>query len=95
MRILGIYRLNHVSYGYHPNVPLPTGRLVADERVFGCLCVGFGPPQPYTSHFDLTMLQPDVFVDGDPIQVNGRYVDEEIPSTGSLAKSTWVLMRPS
>ena len=23
-----IYRLCHVSYGYHPNVPLPTGRLV-------------------------------------------------------------------
>lgn len=74
----GIYRLNHVSYGYHPNVPLPTGRLVADERVFGCLCVGFGPPQPYTSHSDLTILRPDVFVDGEPVQVDGRYVDRDV-----------------
>lgn len=74
----GIYRLNHVSYGYHPNVPLPTGRLVADERVFGCLCVGFGPPQPYTCHSDLTILGADVYVDGDPVQVRGRYVDQDI-----------------
>lgn len=74
----GIYRLNHISYGYHPNVPLPTGRLVADERVFGCLCVGFGPPQPYTCHSDLTILSPTVHVDGDPIQLNGRYVDSGV-----------------
>ena len=74
----GIYRLNHVSYGYHPNVPLPTGRLVADERVFGCLCVGFGPPQPYTCHSDVTILGANVHVDGEPIQLNGRYVDSEV-----------------
>lgn len=74
----GIYRLNHVSYGYHPNVPLPTGRLVCDERVFGCLCVGFGPPQPYTCHSDLTILGATVHVDDEPIQVDGRYVDPEV-----------------
>ncbi len=74
----GIYRLNHISYGYHPNVPLPTGRLVADERVFGCLCVGFGPPQPYTCHSDLTILEATVHVDDEPIQIKGRYVDPEV-----------------
>ena len=71
----GIYRLNHVSYGYHPNVPLPTGRLVADERVFGCLCVGFGPPQPYTCHSDLTILGATVHVDGELLQRKGRYLN--------------------
>lgn len=73
-----IYRLNHVSYGYHPNVPLPTGRLVVDERVFGCLCVGFGPPQPYTCHHDLTILQATVEVDGLLVQEAGRYVDRQL-----------------
>jgi len=80
----GIYRLNHVSYGYHPNVPLPTGRLVADERVFGCLCVGFGPPQPYTCHSDLTILRATVRVDDEPLQIKGRYVD---PEARKLARS--------
>ena len=80
----GIHRLNHVSYGYHPNVPLPTGRLVCDERVFGCLCVGFGPPQPYTCHSDLTILGATVHVDGLPIQIRGRYVD---PGVRKLARS--------
>ena len=73
-----IYRLCHISYGYHPNVPLPTGRLVADERVFGCLCVGFGPPQPYRCHTDLTILEATVEVDGELIQDNGRFVDHRI-----------------
>ena len=80
----GIHRLNHVSYGYHPNVPFPTGRLVADERVFGCLCVGFGPPQPYTCHSDLTILHPTVCVDGEPVQVKGRYVDRDIRRLAGL-----------
>ena len=80
----GIYRLNHVSYGYHPNVPLPTGRLVCDERVFGCLCVGFGPPQPYTCHSDLTILGATVHVDDEPIQIDGLYVD---PGVRKLARS--------
>ena len=73
-----IYRLCHISYGYHPNVPLPTGRLVADERVFGCLCVGFGPPQPYKCHTDLTILEATVEVDGELIQDSGRFVDPRI-----------------
>ena len=80
----GIFRLNHVSYGYHPNVPLPTGRLVADERVFGCLCVGFGPPEPYSCHNDLTILRATVEMDGELIQENGRYVD---PQTVELARA--------
>lgn len=80
----GIHRLSHVSYGYHPNVPLPTGRLVADERVFGCLCVGFGPPQPYTCHTDLTILGATVQVDDEPIQIDGLYVD---PGVRKLARS--------
>lgn len=80
----GICRLNHVSYGYHPNVPLPTGRLVCDERVFGCLCIGFGPPQPYTCHSDLTILGATVYVDDEPIQIDGQYVD---PGVRRLARS--------
>ena len=80
----GIHRLNHVSYGYHPNVPLPTGRLVCDERVFGCLCVGFGPPQPYTCHSDLTILGATVHIDDEPVQIKGVYVD---PVVRKLARS--------
>jgi leucyl aminopeptidase (aminopeptidase T) len=74
----GIFLLNHVSYGYHPNVPVPTGRLVADERVFGGLCVGLGPPQPYSCHMDLTLLAPTVEIDGIIIEERGVYVDEEL-----------------
>lgn len=80
----GIHRLNHISYGYHPNVPFPTGRLVTDERVFGCLCVGFGPPQPYTCHSDLTILRATVCLDSEPVQVKGRYVDRDIRTLAHL-----------
>jgi leucyl aminopeptidase (aminopeptidase T) len=73
-----IYQLNHVSYSYHPNVLFPTGRLVADERVFGSICVGLGPPQPYSCHMDLTMLSPTVEIDDVLIEERGVYLDEEL-----------------
>lgn len=73
-----INQLNHFSYGYHPRVPFPTGRLVTDERVFGAICVGFGPPQPYACHQDLTILDATVIADGITVQERGQYVDEEV-----------------
>jgi leucyl aminopeptidase (aminopeptidase T) len=73
-----LFRLNHFSYGYHPNVMFATGRLVNDERVFGCLCVGLGPPQPYSCHMDLTLLSPTVEIDGEVIEIDGKYVDPEL-----------------
>jgi leucyl aminopeptidase (aminopeptidase T) len=73
-----IFQLNHFSYGYHPNVLFATGRLVADERVYGCLCVGLGPAQPYSCHMDLTLLSPTVEIDGVVVEIDGRYVDREL-----------------
>jgi leucyl aminopeptidase (aminopeptidase T) len=74
----GIDRLCHVSYGYHSAVPRPTGRLVNDERVWGCLCVGFGPPMPYPVHTDLTLLRPTVEIDGEIVEREGVYVDTDV-----------------
>lgn len=73
-----IHDLCHVSFGYHPRVPFPTGRLVKDERIFGCLCVGFGPPIPYPFHNDLEILEPTIEIDGQVIEQDGIYVDPEV-----------------
>jgi len=87
-----IYRMCHLSYGYHPNALFSTGSLVNDERVFGCLCIGFGPPMPYACHTDLTILEPSVTIDGVAIQQDGRYRD---PVLNGLAGELGVLDYPS
>lgn len=82
-----IYRMCHLSYGYHPSALFPSGSLVNDERVFGCLCIGFGPPMPYDCHTDLTILEPTVGIDGNVVQRDGKYLD---PVLVELAKNLGV-----
>ncbi|MDR7500545.1 MAG: hypothetical protein QN169_12530, partial [Armatimonadota bacterium] len=41
-----MYRVAHFSLGFNPGVRRPTGRIVEDERLFGCLNVGIGTQGP-------------------------------------------------
>lgn len=76
-----MYRIAHWSLGFNPGVTKPTGRIVEDERVFGCVELGLGTkgawiggdPWVAAAHTDGSMLNPSIYLDGDPIEKDGRY----------------------
>jgi len=79
-------RLAHYSLGFHPGIPKPTGRIVEDERVFGCIEMGIGTQGPSlmgkcwsaASHTDGVVLNPTIILDGKVLEENGRYVHPRI-----------------
>jgi leucyl aminopeptidase (aminopeptidase T) len=75
-----MYRLAHVSLGFNPGVTRPTGRIVEDERVFGCVEVGFGKSRFWdaSAHTDAVVLRPSIWLDGLLIEREGRYVHPQL-----------------
>ncbi|MDR7544764.1 MAG: hypothetical protein QN120_11020 [Armatimonadota bacterium] len=77
-----MYRVAHYSLGFNPGVTKPTGRIVEDERLFGCFNMGIGTQGPQlkavgwkaAAHTDCVMLNPTIHLDDRPLQVDGRYV---------------------
>lgn len=76
-----MYRVAHWSLGFNPGVTKPTGRIVEDERVFGCVELGLGTkgawiggdPWVAAAHTDGSMLNPTIYLDGEAIEKEGRY----------------------
>lgn len=81
-----MYRLAHWSLGFNPGVLQPTGRIVEDERVFGCVEIGIGTkgawiggePWVAAAHTDGSMRNPSIYLDGDAIELEGRYVHPDL-----------------
>jgi leucyl aminopeptidase (aminopeptidase T) len=75
-----LYRIAHVSLGFNPGIPVPTGRVVEDERAFGDIDFGFGAwvGRPAAGHFDFTCRQVSIFANGEPIQKDGVFVQPEL-----------------
>jgi leucyl aminopeptidase (aminopeptidase T) len=81
-----MFRVAHWSLGFNPGVTRPTGRIVEDERVFGCVELGIGTkgawiggePWVAAAHTDGSLLQPSIYLDGVPIEENGTYVHPEL-----------------
>lgn len=80
-----MYRIAHFSQGFNPGVTKITGRIVEDERVFGCMEFGIGS-QGLTvggahwgaaSHTDGVVLYPTIMLDDLLLEEDGVYVDEE------------------
>ncbi|MGW5358791.1 hypothetical protein [Actinopolymorpha pittospori] len=77
-----MFRIAHWSLGFNPGVTRPTGRIVEDERVFGCVELGLGTkgawiggePWVAAAHTDGSMLDPSIYLDGEAIELDGRYV---------------------
>lgn len=76
-----MYRLAHYSLGFNPGVIRPTGRIVEDERVFGCIEFGIGSQGAAimgecwsaVSHTDGILLKPTIILDGEVFEENGIY----------------------
>lgn len=74
-----MYRLAHLSFGFNPGVTGITGRIVEDERVFGCLDIGIGPQNlGAPSHTDGIILHPTILTDGVEMEHDGEYVHPEL-----------------
>lgn len=71
--------MDHACYGFNPGVPAPTGRILEDERVFGCMQFGVGATE-YGSpaHTDGVCLNPTVWLDDECIEEEGRYIHPEL-----------------
>jgi leucyl aminopeptidase (aminopeptidase T) len=80
-----MYRLAHYSIGFNPGVTKPTGRIVEDERIFGCIEFGLGSQGASlmgafwnaASHTDGVVSRPTIVVDGKFLEKDGIYVDEK------------------
>ena len=73
------YLMEHACYGFNPGVARPTGRILEDERVFGCMQFGVGAtPLGSPVHTDGVVLSASVWLDDEQIEANGRYVHPEL-----------------
>jgi leucyl aminopeptidase (aminopeptidase T) len=81
-----MFRVAHWSLGFNPGVRRPTGRIVEDERVFGCVELGIGTKGAWiggehwvaAAHTDGSILNPSIYLDGVAIEEEGKYVHPEL-----------------
>jgi leucyl aminopeptidase (aminopeptidase T) len=81
-----MYRLAHYSLGFNPGVTSITGRIVEDERVFGCIEFGIGSQGKSimakewaaAGHTDGIVLNPTIILDGVALEENGVYIHPEV-----------------
>jgi leucyl aminopeptidase (aminopeptidase T) len=73
------YLMEHACYGFNPGVTRPTGRILEDERVFGCMQFGLGAtPLGSPVHADGVVLDASVWLDDVQIEESGRYVHPDL-----------------
>ena len=81
-----MYRLAHYSLGFNPGIRAITGRIVEDERVFGCIEFGIGSQGKSilgkewaaAGHTDGIVLNPTIILDGKTFEEDGVYQHPEI-----------------
>jgi leucyl aminopeptidase (aminopeptidase T) len=81
-----MYRIAHYSLGFNPGVMQPTGRIVEDERIFGCIEMGMGSQGAQimgktwsaASHTDGVVLFPTILLDGVAMEKDGIYQLESL-----------------
>lgn len=71
--------MDHACYGFNPGVRRPSGRILEDERVFGCMQFGIGATELGSPiHSDGVVLDPSVWLDDVQIEETGRYVHPDL-----------------
>jgi leucyl aminopeptidase (aminopeptidase T) len=81
-----MYSIAHYSLGFNPGVTKPSGRIVEDERIFGCIEMGMGSQGAQimgktwssASHTDGVVLNPTIVLDGVVMERDGVYQLPEI-----------------
>ena len=86
-----MFKIAHFSYGFNPGAQL-SGKILEDERVFGCVEIGIGSQVPSfevgpaAAHTDGIMLNPTVILDGKAIEEQGRFVHPYLAELVSALK---------
>jgi leucyl aminopeptidase (aminopeptidase T) len=71
--------VDHLCYGFNPGVRRPSGRILEDERIFGCVQLGIGATDLGSPiHSDGVVLDPSVWLDDEQIEDAGRYLHPEL-----------------
>jgi leucyl aminopeptidase (aminopeptidase T) len=81
-----MFRIAHYSPGFNPGVSRTTGRLIEDERFFGCMVIGMGSQGKHTAgsgwdaatHTDGIILHPSLWADETPVQENGFFIHPKL-----------------
>jgi leucyl aminopeptidase (aminopeptidase T) len=75
-----MYRIAHVSLGFNPGIPVPTGRVMEDERAFGDIDFGFGAwvGRPAAGHFDMTCRNVSYWAGDVQLLDNGVFVHPDL-----------------
>jgi len=74
-----VYCIAHLSYGFNPGVTRLTGRVVEDERVFGCMDIGVGPTRLGSPvHTDGMVMNASVWADDVQLEDEGVYIHPEL-----------------
>lgn len=74
-----VYLMEHACYGFNPGVSRPSGRILEDERVFGCMQFGVGAtPLGSPLHTDGVVLDASVWLDDLQIEQTGRYIHPDL-----------------
>jgi leucyl aminopeptidase (aminopeptidase T) len=70
-----MYLVDHACYGFNPGVTRLTGRILEDERLFGCMQFGIGRARlGAPSHTDGIVTGPSVWADEVQLEDEGVYV---------------------
>jgi leucyl aminopeptidase (aminopeptidase T) len=70
-----MHMVDHSCYGFNPGVTRLTGRIVEDERLFGCMQFGIGRTRlGAPSHTDGIVTNPSVWADDVCLEDEGVYV---------------------
>jgi len=78
-----MFMIAHISFGFNPGARL-TGKILEDERVFGCVEVGIGSQVPSfevglaSAHTDGVVLTPTIKLNNAVIEEAGRFVHPEL-----------------
>jgi leucyl aminopeptidase (aminopeptidase T) len=71
--------MDHACYGFNPGVRRPSGRILEDERIFGCMQFGIGATELGSPiHSDGVVLNPSAWLDGVEVEESGRYVHPDL-----------------
>ena len=71
--------MDHACYGFNPGVRRPSGRILEDERIFGCMQFGIGATDLGSPiHSDGVVLNPSVWFDGVQVEEAGLYVHPDL-----------------
>jgi leucyl aminopeptidase (aminopeptidase T) len=75
-----LLRTAHLSLGFNPGIPAPTGRILEDERAMGDLDFGWGAwtDRPAAGHFDFTSRKVSILCADLPLMTQGRWADPDI-----------------